>query len=126
MSARGWDTCAVYLLMMLCFFFFQEEDGIRDYKVTGVQTCARPISTNGPSGSLQDMPAGCSLGGEPTDRAMLVLCESGRIRSGGGLSRKLLKSRASQTGSNSLWRNRDGPALEGSCRRWATGVDTGR
>src|SRR5256885_3397711 len=26
-----------------CFFFFQAEDGIRDYKVTGVQTCALPI-----------------------------------------------------------------------------------
>src|SRR2546426_7972191 len=35
--------------MMFCyiyffFFFFQAEDGIRDYKVTGVQTCALPIS----------------------------------------------------------------------------------
>src|ERR1022692_2733526 len=31
--------------MLLCviFFFFQAEDGIRDYKVTGVQTCALPI-----------------------------------------------------------------------------------
>src|SRR6266446_9778327 len=28
----------------LVFFFFQAEDGIRDYKVTGVQTCALPIS----------------------------------------------------------------------------------
>ena len=30
---------------MLCafFFFFQAEDGIRDYDVTGVQTCALPI-----------------------------------------------------------------------------------
>src|SRR5256885_9431752 len=26
-------------------FFFQAEDGIRDYKVTGVQTCALPICT---------------------------------------------------------------------------------
>ena len=25
------------------YFFFQAEDGIRDYKVTGVQTCALPI-----------------------------------------------------------------------------------
>src|SRR6266850_4846554 len=31
--------------MIVCvfFFFFQAEDGIRDYKVTGVQTCALPI-----------------------------------------------------------------------------------
>src|SRR2546421_7782632 len=28
----------------LCFFFFQAEDGIRDLIVTGVQTCALPIS----------------------------------------------------------------------------------
>src|SRR5690606_39300974 len=26
-------------------FFFQAEDGIRDFHVTGVQTCALPIST---------------------------------------------------------------------------------
>src|SRR6266850_294193 len=30
------------------FFFFQAEDGIRDYKVTGVQTCALPISKSKP------------------------------------------------------------------------------
>src|SRR2546425_11303823 len=29
----------------LFFFFFQAEDGIRDKLVTGVQTCALPIST---------------------------------------------------------------------------------
>ena len=29
-----------------CIFFFQAEDGIRDYKVTGVQTCALPIYLN--------------------------------------------------------------------------------
>ena len=27
-----------------CIFFFQAEDGIRDTSVTGVQTCALPIS----------------------------------------------------------------------------------
>src|SRR3990170_6082236 len=31
--------------VLLCFFFFQAEDGIRDDLVTGVQTCALPIST---------------------------------------------------------------------------------
>src|SRR5207249_8505763 len=31
--------------VILCFFFFfQAEDGIRDRNVTGVQTCALPIS----------------------------------------------------------------------------------
>src|SRR5688500_20243923 len=28
----------------MSLFFLQAEDGIRDYKVTGVQTCALPIS----------------------------------------------------------------------------------
>src|SRR5256886_4131834 len=38
------------------FFFFQAEDGIRDLTVTGVQTCALPISFNkcaGMTGPLQ-------------------------------------------------------------------------
>src|SRR5256885_3806410 len=34
-------------LRILFFFFFQAEDGIRDYKVTEVQTCALPISKPG-------------------------------------------------------------------------------
>src|SRR5260370_32555538 len=31
-------------VFVICFFFFQAEDGIRDSSVTGVQTCALPIS----------------------------------------------------------------------------------
>src|SRR5688500_3755778 len=31
------------MVFKLIYFFFQAEDGIRDYKVTGVQTCALPI-----------------------------------------------------------------------------------
>src|SRR3989442_8886305 len=31
-------------LIFVFFFFFQAEDGIRDADVTGVQTCALPIS----------------------------------------------------------------------------------
>src|SRR2546430_17604313 len=31
----------------MVFFFFQAEDGIRDLTVTGVQTCALPISVQG-------------------------------------------------------------------------------
>src|SRR5256885_12793012 len=37
-------------------FFFQAEDGIRDYKVTGVQTCALPIYADGVSGVFQVSP----------------------------------------------------------------------
>src|SRR2546429_5282455 len=32
------------LVIVVFFFFFQAEDGIRDVAVTGVQTCALPIS----------------------------------------------------------------------------------
>src|SRR5256885_12739420 len=41
-------SCHRLHLFALCFFF-QAEDGIRDYKVTGVQTCALPISSGGSS-----------------------------------------------------------------------------
>src|SRR5260370_29431006 len=40
------------------FFFFQAEDGIRDSSVTGVQTCALPISAS--SRSLKTRAPGCS------------------------------------------------------------------
>src|SRR5256885_17272219 len=40
--------CSVsYVYYVYFFFFFQAEDGIRDYKVTGVQTCALPIAAAG-------------------------------------------------------------------------------
>src|SRR2546425_1849504 len=38
---------------MYFFFFFQAEDGIRDKLVTGVQTCALPISPRGPRCSAE-------------------------------------------------------------------------
>src|SRR2546427_6048235 len=39
-------TLVLSYLCFLFFFFFQAEDGIRDLTVTGVQTCALPISTD--------------------------------------------------------------------------------
>src|SRR5262249_58726176 len=42
------------------FFFFQAEDGIRDWSVTGVQTCALPI-----------LPTRSLAPGPPTTRAAL-------------------------------------------------------
>src|SRR5690606_40985985 len=43
---------------LVFFFFFQAEDGIRDFHVTGVQTCALPIChllTNGAAESVGNM-----------------------------------------------------------------------
>src|SRR5258708_25146235 len=39
---------------MLIFFFFQAEDGIRDDLVTGVQTCALPISDLEDAGAFDE------------------------------------------------------------------------
>src|SRR5437764_11267948 len=43
-----WMFCLFSFSYVFCifffFFFFQAEDGIRDTSVTGVQTCALPIS----------------------------------------------------------------------------------
>src|SRR2546427_8028507 len=36
--------CVQQRIACIFFFFFQAEDGIRDLTVTGVQTCALPIS----------------------------------------------------------------------------------
>src|SRR5256885_10884783 len=47
-SVRYVRSYLVHALVYYCFFF-QAEDGIRDYKVTGVQTCALPIY--GPGGT---------------------------------------------------------------------------
>src|SRR5256885_6605823 len=44
MSCLMLVVCEESFCLLRFFFFFQAEDGIRDYKVTGVQTCALPIS----------------------------------------------------------------------------------
>src|SRR2546430_5971142 len=38
------SVLVITTLLLYFFFFFQAEDGIRDLTVTGVQTCALPIS----------------------------------------------------------------------------------
>src|SRR5256885_9390082 len=43
MRSESKDVCNTTLPNLIIIFFFQAEDGIRDYKVTGVQTCALPI-----------------------------------------------------------------------------------
>src|SRR5256885_13036826 len=39
----SFNACTRMARCACIVFFFQAEDGIRDYKVTGVQTCALPI-----------------------------------------------------------------------------------
>src|SRR2546429_31470 len=68
LSATRW--WALVLVSVCFFFFFQAEDGIRDVAVTGVQTCALPISqfsdlfTETVRGHLMsDVPLGVFLSG---------------------------------------------------------------
>src|SRR5690625_7825857 len=44
---RSADGCGICFVAGLYVVFFQAEDGIRDGHVTGVQTCALPISNVG-------------------------------------------------------------------------------
>src|SRR2546422_8403205 len=51
------------------FFFFQAEDGIRDVAVTGVQTCALPISLAPPNAPVKLRRACAAATLPPTSRA---------------------------------------------------------
>src|SRR5207302_7766841 len=53
-----WTLGAVFdmALRQADFFFFQAEDGIRDFHVTGVQTCALPIFVTGLGGDEHGVP----------------------------------------------------------------------
>src|SRR5256885_4157570 len=54
------------------FFFFQAEDGIRDYKVTGVQTCALPIYETVATGFYDGSINGVAVGpGQPGGLGMI-------------------------------------------------------
>src|ERR1019366_8533361 len=44
----------VSVVVLFFFFFFQAEDGIRDWSVTGVQTCALPILGIGLDGAVAE------------------------------------------------------------------------
>src|SRR2546426_3348120 len=80
------EIMAVYVSYWF-FFFFQAEDGIRDYKVTGVQTCALPISVlpqRCAALGIRRPAVGRALHGLPQDR--------GRGAAGGEEARGLLRA----------------------------------
>src|SRR2546425_5741543 len=64
------------------FFFFQAEDGIRDKLVTGVQTCALPISKGLPEN--KDYSADAPRRGSVRDRITPRRCEGIRAEESGG------------------------------------------
>src|SRR3989441_10886195 len=55
MRRTVWSS--VLSTVLIFFFFFQAEDGIRDKLVTGVQTCALPISAKPADAPLRVLPA---------------------------------------------------------------------
>src|SRR2546421_369576 len=74
------------LLLALRFFFFQAEDGIRDLIVTGVQTCALPISMS------------CS-GNRPASMAANTRLPSSAVRAARNASRAASAASAASAGS---------------------------
>src|SRR5256885_12716877 len=71
------------------YFFFQAEDGIRDYKVTGVQTCALPILfrhgfPREPPGCRGDLRAACRLAGTVRAAAVRLPRAVPRVRDAAG------------------------------------------
>src|SRR5438046_10564283 len=67
--------------MMCIFFFFQAEDGIRDWSVTGVQTCALPISSATAAQAPAEWRAGAAVAEVPRE-------DPARRREGRDLSRE--------------------------------------
>src|SRR5206468_8975338 len=68
--------CLTMQVICNLFFFFQAEDGIRDLIVTGVQTCALPISPGSPAGTL-GTPTG-TVGNISPNAADFVVKENGK------------------------------------------------
>src|SRR3712207_7943248 len=81
---------------MLCvlFFFFQAEDGIRDIGVTGVQTCALPIS--GDATRIEVADEGPGIPPEEAERVFERFYRADAARNGGGSGLGLAIARRSE------------------------------
>src|SRR5256885_16551433 len=70
-----WSTPIARTKHFSSFFFFQAEDGIRDYKVTGVQTCALPIYGDGQKSELHSLYRFSRLGQYPIAQRYAIALE---------------------------------------------------
>src|SRR3712207_7486940 len=67
-------------------FFFQAEDGIRDIGVTGVQTCALPISSISSSAALTAAARNASIDAPASKTSAIVCADSARTQRGSASS----------------------------------------
>src|SRR2546421_1793833 len=85
--------------MLTGIFFFQAEDGIRDLIVTGVQTCALPISTlKDPSGNVLSGRTATWVSSAP---AVAMVSGGGLVTGVGAGSATLTATSEGQSGSRS-------------------------
>src|SRR5437016_9463404 len=81
-SSCGQLCCAHIVSMSLIYadfvFFFQAEDGIRDWSVTGVQTCALPIFAPRMTGLPR--PVSSPVSDRPSEKPMLTPAPSAVAR----------------------------------------------
>src|SRR5438876_11177171 len=82
------------MLERLSFFFFQAEDGIRDGRVTGVQTCALPICRRRPGTGARAAVAALSV--DERRGADVPLVPMGRAAARGGPARGVLRAHRSR------------------------------
>src|SRR5256885_15948564 len=100
--------------LVVVFFFFQAEDGIRDYKVTGVQTCALPIwpgdpgaprRTGTPVGAATEVgcPAAARGDRDPARAARDLRSEERRVGKSVDLGgRRIIKKKNRHTSNNHI------------------------
>src|SRR5690606_22588732 len=75
------------ILRSVIFFFFQAEDGIRDFHVTGVQTCALPISPACSEGTDPSLAHRCARQDNgPTQRSAAMHGQPHVVIVGGGFA----------------------------------------
>src|SRR5256884_3640763 len=76
MARPGFTGAGAGGALVRAVFFFQAEDGIRDVAVTGVQTCALPISVRDGATSVEKVTRTVSPGGSRTRRRKLTIGSS--------------------------------------------------
>src|SRR5437667_7356742 len=91
----SYGVLVVVRVCLFFFFFFQAEDGIRDRDVTGVQTCALPISARAPVWPSRSATTWCSswIDGAGTRDLGLVTRRWTRWSNGGNSSPSAARSR---------------------------------